>query len=427
MNQEQNEITLGQLFGVVKKSFKRALLYILIAVVLTTAILMTTRAFVSTNIFTSTITVSTLENEEPDETLLSKLNLSKSLVVSKAMAENNISVDLTSDIVANTTITAKIPETIPEDEVFVPTVFNITINKDKDLNLSNNQYQSLLDSISKEYVNIFSTTKLPKLTTLYEMSGLPDNVEYIEYLDGIYSNLVLAKNTTEAFIAKNNTIVELNIISQKVNAIIASLDALKLNIYDNTIEKNAGAVASNILVAQKNAQTEVSKYTTITTNAETAITAYQATLSQITNNTNGNIYYLDDAGFVKLYDEYIKYSNMLAEATAKSDTLNNLSPKTKGTMTAEQAKAQLNALSTAATAVFEEYDALQAELNNNQSATSIAKVTMPARILSENFISTKIIILANIAVILIAYVIAFSQTFSKLKNNGYFDNAEKEA
>ena len=123
----ENEITLAQLFGVVKKSFKRAIIYVLASAILLGCILLAVRAIVAKDVYTTTISFS-----QTDENALSKLNSNKANMVNKALAKqftDGSALDYAEEITNNLTITAIVPEKNEEDEDFIPTKFTISLNK----------------------------------------------------------------------------------------------------------------------------------------------------------------------------------------------------------------------------------------------------------------------------------------------------------
>ncbi len=70
-------------------------------------------------------------------------------------------------------------------------------------------------------------------------------------------------------------------------------------------------------------------------------------------------------------------------------------------------------------------DLITAELLNNSAFSAITeKTSSPANTAYDNLISTTAIIIVLVSTLFVAYVVAYVQTFSRLRKNGYFDTPE---
>ena len=432
MNYEENGITLGQLLSVVKKSFKKALLYVLISVLATSALLLTVRSFTRSNTYNSTVTVSS----QNDSTLLSDFNVNKRLAVSNAVSKLEISQDLVSDIVANTTITAQIPEDF-DDKVFYPNVFKISVNPDKSFGLDNNQYVSLVDQISIEYVNVFSTVNFPTIITSYKRDGVGTNYEYLRYVDGIYNNINTAISSINLFIsnsgldANSKELTNINILLAGLNDLLNSTEQLRQYIIGNSVEITDGSISNYLSVEESIAQAEITKYEKLVSTAQVALNNYSSVISNITNGNNsaGNIYYLNDEGFIKLTKELMYYQQLEADAIERKAKISvyktidtNSIAKTENAV--NYTSAQFTAIASNFDTLLETYHQIESDYNSNQNLTSKAQVTIPASKVTNNTISIGLIIVIDFLVALIAYSVAFGKTFSVMKKQGAFESRE---
>ena len=431
MNYEENGITLGQLFLVVKKSFKRAIIYVLISILVASTFLLTVRTFTKTSSYSANVTISS----KNDDSLLTTFNANKSLAVSNALDELGFSQEIKTDLVKNTTITAKIPKDVKDDN-YIPNVFEITVKPDKDFGLSNKQYVSLTDKIANEYVNVFSTVSFPTVISTYQRTGVGDTYEYIRYADGIYSNIYAAVSSINLFIANSgidkssSELMEMNILLAELNDLLNYAEQIKQFIIANTIEINSGAINNYIAVEKQNAQAENEKYNKLVVTAQAALDSYSSVIQNITTSTNsaGNIYQLNDEGFIKLTKELMYYQQLEAEATEKAGKITAYEGITKNQCTEEaksSVKEQFSAITGELDKLLEKYNSIEVNYNSNQNLTSIADVTMPASQVNESIVSILILAIIDVLVAMIAYVVAFSKTFSIMKKQNAFDSTKE--
>ena len=426
MGNQENGISLGQLFSIFKKSLVRGLIYILVSVICVTAVLVLVQSFTSTNSYQSTITFSAANN-----TLLSSMNLNKSKMVNKALVDSGKSLDLSDNVVKNLSITAVVPESAnTEDKSFIPTSFNVSLKNASELKLTPAEYTSLLDGISKSYVNQFAANDMPELSDdLIDVDALlTNNNEYIQIayaITDVIDNYYLS--SINSFIAENqkideftdatgkklsNVIIEFNYVKDTVNA-------LKYNIISNKYGK--GNLSSYLDTAKSMADVEVAKYKKIYDGAKAVLDTYQATVQNITQNTNGNnVYHFDDTGFLTLSKNTLAASEKYAESTRKQAEFEGFvtsvggATGTQNTATENSLKASAQSLNNA----LSSYKTLSQEFNNDKTSIPPAAVTPPAAQIKENPISTKVIIIADVAVLLIAFFVAFGQTYSVMKKKG---------
>ena len=89
--------------------------------------------------------------------------------------------------------------------------------------------------------------------------------------------------------------------------------------------------------------------------------------------------------------------------------------------------AALKGASTALQTAVNKYTNLSNEYNQNKGLTSLARVVNPAQSTVESFINIKLILVVDVVVILVSLIVAFAQTFSKMKKQGFFNQEEVKA
>lgn len=427
MENQEKEITLGQLFGVFKKSLKRGLIYVLASVLIASLVLLAVKMFTNKTVYSTTIAFT-----EVEENMLPSLNSNKSNVINKALKENEKEIEKSNVILKDLSVSALEVAKIEDDEDFIPTSYVITLKKDKDLGFTSTEYKELLDSIATTYVNLYSQKSLQNIAFNFSENGI-DTVEYIQSVD----NLIEICDTTITTLKTNlQNFDELNdffsdttkkTINDTITELTVSNTVLKnLNttIITNNIEKTEGGLKNYLEITKADFEKTYSSLDAQKTALLEAITNYTNMITAIEQNENGNNQYIfNDEGYMILANQYTAISGQSANAQAKitlyDNYITNL-PASSSAMSTENLTQLKNTYSSIKKSM-EDYNTLAKEYNVNQTKTSIAKQINATHSTSDGLISMKILILVDVAIALIAYVVAFSQTFTKMKENGYFD------
>ena len=425
MDNQENELSLSQLFDVFKKSLIRGLIYVLVTIITATAVLVLVKTFSSTNVYSANISFS-----KTDDTTLSSLNSYKANVVNKAITADGKSLDISDEIIGNLSVSAVIPEDKEKDSSFTPTSFTVSLKTDSGLNLSSGEYKSLVDNIAKEFVNKFATSSMPELSeNVVDVNAqLQNNVEYLQiayYLSDIIDNYLEDLNS---FASSNSATAAFVVNGTTLNGIISDLIALKSSIdnikYTIAIKKYTfGNLDVYLDTAEVSTDAEVAKYTTICEGIETLFEKYNTSIENLTKDENGsNVYLFDVSPLADLVETAKSNLKLLGIATAKNKAIKSLKEAfTSSQETAAQNEGVATLLKSSATTLtyaLASYKALATEFNDNKTAISPATVSKPAYSVAESFINIKIILIADVAFALIAYLFAFSQTFTIMKKKG---------
>ena len=438
MDEQYNEITLGQIFGVIGKSLKRGLIYILVTAIIVFGVLFTIKSLTDTNIYVTTLTFS-----ESDETTLNDLNSTKATVLNKALEKLGKDTTDSSKLVDNLTITAIEPTKTDDSETtnYLATTFDISLKGSSKLSYSPYDYKTLLDNVANEYVNSFSDRKLQQITLNYSETVF-DSEEYIQQVYEL-SQLVSEKESAlSSYLTEfeelsdyessitNITIADTISVLKSYNT---ALTILKSNIVNNKIEKTSGALKTYLesqkQIADSNADVYGSQYDA----TKVAIENYQKIVVEITKNDNGNnTYNLNDKGYLELCEKLDEYAKLKAEAKKESSSIQaNIDTITASAAAAtttpsseltEQIKNDIKNIYNSLKKDISNYNTLAKEYNEFQSKTSTASQVSYAKTTTSGIISTSVILIVLVVAVLIAYIVAFSQTYSKLKKTGYFEN-----
>lgn len=428
MNNEQNEITLGQLFRVIKKSFKRAIIYILVSLLVASALLFTLRAVTSSDVYTATVSFKTA-----GENNLTVMNQNKSQIVKKVMGA-----DTKADaITENLTITAVVPEKLNTEEAYIPTSFEISVKSLSNVKLSSKDYKAIVDEIAAEYLNLFSASELPTLSAGYKVPEETQSPEYFLIASEILDNANLMRNTLSSYLSSAKSVAEYRAangltgqdVLNNLDVVIGNLKNLQLNIVINENEKTAGNLINIVKLQLKEATT---KQTELTTRLEAATTVLNGLKPPTIIIGGGNSTDIVDSDYYNAFQSAKKtvddLSSELADISLKVSTLTTYSelledPAHTGSGNNNGVQDSLVTLNTALATALESYRTVANEYNSNQYLTSEAKIVNPAKSNTDSIISNSMLIIVLVAVAIIAYIVAFSKTYSIMKKSGGFANA----
>ena len=438
---EEKELTLGQVFAVFKKSFLRGMIYALACVLFATCVLIAVRGFTGKNVYASTVSF-----KEADETTLSSMNAYKSTVVGKALDSvyNNDAekaLTISDKITKGLTVTAVVPDTLDETEEFVPTTFAVQLNSNSELDLSSGEYKAILDAINVEYINAFASKGFPTLYFGVNIDNQLAVLDYIQVVDGLLDTVDSYLASINNFVANNSSVLQfkadgqsetLEMVLNQLKVIRNHLSDIELSIVSNKVEKTTNAISNYLDLSKNTATSEKNTYQAMAEAAKQNLDSYSNTIQNIITDPNGgNIYnFGGDEFYLKLSEEVISYTEKAQRAQAKETTIEFLQTEigsSSDSISGDGIATALKGASASLQNAMNSYADLSSEYNQNKGLTSLARVVNPAQSTLESFIGAKLIIVVDVAVILVALTVAYAQTFSKLKKQGFFDNEEVKA
>lgn len=429
MEKQENEITIGQLFGIVKKSLKRGLLYILITAIVLTSVMLTVKAFTETKVYTTTVSFT-----DADENILSKLNAQKTNVITNALkSANKNDANLNEKILSNLSIAAK--DTDADNKEYIPNTFVITLKADSDIDFTKDEYKNVLDNIAEEYKKKFTKNDMQTYLLIYSSANL-DSDEYLEQtidLSEIITDFQ-AKikddlndfDDLESFVSNDNN-KRVKDISSVLTTANTSLNTLKNTIVLNKIEKSDGSLSRYITLCKTTYTNEETAKKSYLEELNNSLEKYSNVIKTVTSNDSGGstMYVYNDENFIKLVNEKNQVAKELSEITKKKNMFENFETTTTTTTTTDEIKStiveSIKTIFNTIESSITDYNTLAKDYNNMQTGTSQLTRVESAHTTIENAIGTKTILLIVVAACFIAYIVAFSQTFAKQKSNGYFN------
>ena len=432
LDNAEGGLTVTQFMHVVKKSLKRGLIYVLASLIVVAAVLLTVKACTSYRISTSTISFA-----EANKNTLSDLNEKKSTVVNKALSniyrDGTKALELSNGIVSNLSVTAVVPDNVNKTDAYVATSYILSLTNDKSLNLTKNDYNAVLDEIAKEFINAFALNSLENVSLVYNIDDEIIMNEYFQVADDLYDivnnyyghlkNAVSTKASAGDFTSVS-TGKSINGTIEELSSTLKNINNLKNLIITDRVE--TGKLESYLNERKSEANGDVRKYEAAMNAAKTALDKYaemHSPSSSTVDKNGNNVYVYDDTTMIALTNNYMQAASLHAEANSKAAKIDGYIASISGKTKSENAeliqyvKDKLKAIYEDAQRVSNDYKKIAAEYNNNLYLVSKATVTNPAHAYTDSPISNKITVLALVAVALVAYCVAFTQTYVREKKN----------
>ncbi len=439
MDNQTDEITFSKIFGIMKKSFLRALIYVLVAVTLVTTSLLIAR--VSTYSISSKTGFSITQSSN---ITMSDLNKNKSLAISNVLSKNENYItneDIEEILIDNLIINANVPKNVSLDSNYTPTSFILTLRKDE-TGLSEEELNALLNDIAIELLNSFAPSKLKEINIANTTTEDLKILEYFQIIEEMQSNadnvytavtneiassadLTAFKNTQDGISFKD--------IEGKVKSLSLRLENLKPIIINNKIENNTNGLVLFLYYNMNNSKSKKDAYSEMIKDAKQALTDYPDIILPDSTSTSNNSIIINSAGYESIVKDYYNLLNLRGNAERKEiqyrnylitlggvydkdnnvfTTLPTLSPADENYI--NYIETQITEISNELDSIYNDYNELIKEFNENYLTNTQAKINN-ARTYKESAISTKIIILSNVLVAIIAYLIAFCTVYSKSK------------
>lgn len=426
MNGKNDELTLGQLGKVFKKSLKRAAIYLLASLLVAGAILFSARAITSVPSYSTAITYSAA-----NENSLERLKQYKSTAVSNALRAAGIGVENADEAVKNLTVSAETPKEIAEGETFVPKTFTLSLKKSGKLKLTGSEYKNLLDEIANEYKKAFAASFFPSIS--FESYDENSSSEYFALADELNESVKGAYEILSEYITQNPSLAAFVSADGKSSAqtvlndfstVAKKLSGLLDEIVISGAEKSEGALKKHMNLSAARATAEAEKYAARYNEANANLAAFMNTIKEIETGADGvTVIKYDNSEFLRLYKEFSEMSRLKNAAEERnaviSGYLANLSEAPASAAKTAEISKTLSELFTKSAGIIENYRSLAKEYNETAYLAKEVSVKYPARAINDSPVSVKMIAVLMIAVAIIAYIAAFSKTYGICKRNGF--------
>ncbi len=425
MSNQTGEINFSQIFKVVKKSFIRALIYVLISVVVVSSALFCVRTFTTTTTTQASVYISK-KGSSPQE-----VRYNKAIAVTnalKALNYDDTDEKLSDTILENLAFNAIVPSNLANNASFVPTSYTLELDSNGLSALSEAQKIELVDEIAKQLLNSFSMAELPNFRVSNTLESDLKVLEYYQIADElalyVENALSLISSQINSYPNANNYVdpvsgKSLSDVQSSMDIIIKRIDNLKTYIITNRLENNDNLkivleTMKNQAFTKEQAYKEqaekalevLNKFPSYNSGSNNEIKVDLTPYGELAKEYNNILALQAEASrAVKLYDEYLT-------------TISSITPVvTDPTYIAKQTYTEdvIHTLYNDLNAELNTYTALAKEYNENSFLVTEAKIISPARSFKNNNLRLSAILYADIAVAVVAYLIAYFQVYFKLK------------
>lgn len=445
-NIEENELTLSQLFTILKKSALKILVYALSAIIFVTAALVTVRAFTDKRSYTVTLTLT-----EADASTNKLLNDRANGVLTSVLNDKYgaSAREYLSALKANFTITPYVPDNLDSTTAatYIPTQYTLSLEENKDLKLSANAYQSILNAVADNY----KTNFVPTLTANMFSSSIPYDYDIDTYLtyfdisevaDDLFSQAQTLSESLDASIegvpesAKTYKCATKdangNTVTKSVSELVADMSNVinRINRSRNHIaDKKLGSL-DYIEQELKRANIQVTVLQGVYESAKADLKHYAENKlggSNATLDDNGNIILITgDETYFKMYNDVQDKQKSLAVAISYRDELTirkEALEATSGTALPEDeiaaltanVKSELKTCHALMKLLTTQYKDVSTAYNNYKFGENYVSCTVATKT-SENPLSVMVLVIIDLAVFIVAVIVACCQTNSKMKS-----------
>lgn len=441
MSNTENEMTLSQFFKVAAKSLRKLLIFALTSIITATAALSIIRVCTDTRYASAIITV-----EEADDNTLNLLSSKKNAALASAVSElyasdTSLQTKILTALSHKTTVTSLSATQADNANDSSSIQFSVNIDEDKSLGLSANQYKALADGVTRNLLkelSSFGTLERSPLSD-YDIDSNIANLEYVQVADEVTDLLKRVRSTAKASLSTvlyyNGNAGDFKSNGRSLNEIIASLDAYveSADIIMNSIvslrlsNPSAAVSAKDYLKnAYDLAIIDAKRYSDYAAQTDKELQYYTELKITLSITDKNNVLVQD---FAKIYNE-ITLRNETAQKNAaaaqKIADVYEMRYNAYKDLTADQLNAstekdgtptKLKNLYTSIIGLIDEYNAVVSELENNVYSSYTARATV-AKTYTAHLISVKLMLIIDAALLVISMVVAYSQTFEKMKRNG---------
>lgn len=441
MDNSKNEVTLGQLTKVLKKSFKKILVYVIIVCVIVSALTLALREVVGTTVYSTSI-----QFKSTEEFVISTFGKNKTKIASDSAKavftdQDKQSLSYADKIADGLSISVSSSQSTKDNTDTVIAIYDITLEAKRSLGISKNMCKNLLDEIAKQTTAILTdeskltaqdkTTVFTTTILDYNTASMADAEELLKVANSLYdrTNAIYASLTSsltvesEAKSYNNKTTGKtLPSLVNEINVIAGEIEGIQAYIIKNGVTDDIAALREYISFDKIKSASDSANYAAVSqTNIELSKN-YNSAFSQ-NGNTNNNNVTVDDSTFRELVSKANEALYLKNAVDKKLAIYNNVTLPAAGDSTKkEYVKQSLVASTEKLKTVISEYNDTVKQYTKDMYAVSNAEIVNTAYEYRENTLSMKIIVLLVVAAAFVSFAVVYIRAFGKMKESGELDN-----
>ncbi len=435
---EEGVITFSQLWRVCKKSFLRAVIYVVVCAIVCAVVLYGIRVGTRTKYYTTSLSFTQSDGTESYTSVLNTLNAAKSGAISYALSSDENIEKYFEDIYNTFTITPVVAQEYASDSSYISTSYKISfegvtgLSSDKQVQI----VQDIATYLSDRYCLSISAPKVPDALLAFTAGSYTE--QYLDVIDDLSSQIAsIAENMKVSLDSFSGLSSYMGTSASSATAY--SLYTIILNT-ENTLSFMKQRVISFGIV-NDNASLSVDEYATyyknVLTNEKGGLQAQMNLLDEsiktvtdlggsIETGGSSGVIFDTSALATLLLDLINSKAELQAEMSDIESTLSDFETYI------ENATKNSSVNSTYAAALEEDiqdvydivtsslaaYNDIVDEYNTYSVPTSVLYISGSARETSEAALSVTLFLMILLVVIVIAYLVAYGMTWSAMKRNG---------
>ena len=433
----EKELTLKDVFNIIKKGWVRIIVYILVAVLIASAVLVT--------IYTSNKQVEYTINVRFNNSNLASgvsewgtdfdySSIVKSVeVVNAALAECGYEGETLDELSKWVTKNIKVVANEEKNDLGEIIVnngnLNIVLKKSNELRLTDSDYKAIVDEIARQSITYIRNKYLYRIDFANVSSIDYTSTNYVKVYEILYKEYVQLNSILDSILSIDSSFRStqtkqsfqdiknrINFVSSDINSLVSYFTQNALKNTENQREDESAYIDRKVAeytVQIDNLESSISKLGTIIDSSKPIIIAGDNVIQ----------FGLSNADYYDLIKQYKAMQDELIQLKTEKQTWETLQVSYSGVITTEAskqayAKAMIDDIQTELSSIYDDMSIEVEEYNKEALLINAIKIETPAQKISQSVLSASIIIILEFVIIVLAAIVAMVVTNSKMKAKG---------
>ena len=433
----EKELTLKDIFNIIKKGWVRIIVYILVAALIASAVLVT--------IYTSNKQVEYTTNVRFNNSNLASgvsewgtdfdySSIVKSVeVVNAALVECGYEGEMLDELSKWVTKNIKVVANEEKNDLGEIIVnngnLNIVLKKSNELRLIDSDYKAIVDEIARQSI-IYIRNKYSYQIDFANVSSLDyTSTNYVKVYEILYKEYVQLNSILDSILSidssfrSTQTKQSFQDIKNRINFVSSDINSLVSYFTQNAVKNTENQREDEVSYIDR----KVAEYTVQIDNLESSITKLGTIIDSskpvIVAGENVVQFGLSSEDYYDLIKQYKAMQEELIQLKTEKQTWEALQVSYSGviiTETSKQAlvKAMISDIQTELSSIYDDMSIEVEEYNKEALLINAIKIEAPAQKISQSVLSASIIIILEFVIIVLAAIVAMVVTNSKMKAKG---------
>ena len=433
----EKELTLKDIFNIIKKGWVRIIVYILVAALIASAVLVT--------IYTSNKQVEYTTNVRFNNSNLASgvsewgtdfdySSIVKSVeVVNAALVECGYEGEMLDELSKWVTKNIKVVANEEKNDLGEIIVnngsLNIVLKKSKELRLTDSDYKAIVDEIARQSI-IYIRNKYSYQIDFANVSSLDyTSTNYVKVYEILYKEYVQLNSILDSILSidssfrSTQTKQSFQDIKNRINFVSSDINSLVSYFTQNAVKNTENQREDEVSYIDR----KVAEYTVQIDNLESSITKLGTIIDSskpvIVAGENVVQFGLSSEDYYDLIKQYKAMQDELIQLKTEKQTWETLQVSYSGAIITEAskqayAKAMIDGIQTELSSIYDDMSIGVEEYNKEALLINAIKIETPAQKISQSVLSASIIIILEFVIIVLAAIVAMVVTNSKMKAKG---------